>query len=91
MARSDGMLRLRDSSLEWRLVEGEVVVLDIDRAEFLAVNRSGAAIWSLLVEGASHNRLVAVMVERYDLDPTQAAADVGDFVAALTERGLLED
>ena len=43
-----------------------MVVLDIDRAEFLAVNRSGAPLWNLLAGGASRDQLVRALVERYD-------------------------
>jgi hypothetical protein len=86
----DRVLRLRDGSAEWRMVEGEVVVLDTERSEFLAVNRSGASLWSLLAEGASRDQLVDVLIDRYGLDAARAAADLDRFVADLTTRRLLE-
>ena len=87
---ADGVVRLRDGSAEWREVEGEVVVLDVDRAEFLAVNRSGAALWGLLAEGASRDQLVGVLVERYGLATVQAGTDVDEFLTVLADRRLLE-
>lgn len=87
---SDGLVRLRDGSLEWRLVEGEVVLLDGERAEFLAVNRTGAALWTLLVGGASRDELAAALVERFEVEAVDAAADVDRFLSALAERQLLQ-
>jgi hypothetical protein len=83
-------LRLRTGSLEWRLVEGEVVAVDLERSEYLLVNRTGAALWRLLAEGSSPGELAADLVERYGLAPRRAEADVEVFVAALAQRGLLE-
>ena len=86
-----GRLRLRDDSMQWRLVEGEVVVLDVDHAEFLAVNRSGAALWNRLAGGASRDQLVGVLVDRYGIEGVRAAADVDQFLTSLADRHLLED
>lgn len=86
----EGVLRLRQGALEWRLVEGEVVVLDIHRAEYLAVNHSGTSLWCLLADGASREQLVQALMERYDLDATQAATDVERFVTALADQHLLD-
>jgi hypothetical protein len=77
--------------MQWRLVEGEVVVLDVDHAEFLAVNRSGAALWNLLADGATRDQLVGVLVDRYGVEGVRAAADVRRFLTSLTDRHLLED
>lgn len=83
-------VRLRRRSLEWRLVEGEVVVLDLERSEYLVVNRCGTMLWHLLAEGASRADMAGHIVERYGIDPTRARADVETFLAALTARRLLE-
>ena len=86
----EGILRLREGSVEWRLVEGEVVALDVTTAEFLAVNRTGAVLWDLLAAGASRRQLAAVLIDRYGLDDGRAAADVDRFLSVLADRHLLE-
>lgn len=67
------------------------MVLDIDRSEFLVVNRSGAPLWGLLAGGASRDQLARALIERYDLDATEAAADVHRFLTFLADRQMLED
>jgi hypothetical protein len=85
-------LRVRDRGLAWRLVEGEVIVLDLHRSEYLAVNHTGAALWTMLADGdgATRAQLAGHLVERYGLDVTQAAADVQGFVITLEDRHLLD-
>jgi hypothetical protein len=84
------VLRVRDRDLAWRLVEGEVIVLDLHRSEYLAVNRSGAALWSMLADGVTRSQLVGHLVEHYGLDGSQAEADVQEFVVSLEDRHLLD-
>jgi len=82
--------RLRDGSVEWRMVDDELVALDTQGSMYLAGNRSAAALWPKLVEGASREQLVAALLERFDVDMDQASGDVDAFLANLRERGLLE-
>lgn len=84
-------LRLRDGAIEWREVEGEIVALDLDRSEYIAVNRAGTAIWALLAEGAQRGELAAQLVAEYGIDEASAGRDVDAFVDSLSERGLLAE
>ena len=83
-------LHLRGDGLDWRDFEGEIVALDIAQAEYYAVNRSGAVLWQAVARGATRQQLTDLLVERFGLSPEVAAADVGQFVADLERRGLLE-
>lgn len=84
------VLRLRQEALEWRMLEGEVVVLDLVRGEYLRVNGSGAGLWRLLADGAGRAELVRHLMEAYGLAEADADDDAGSFVADLTAKGLLE-
>jgi hypothetical protein len=83
-------LRLRTEGLEWRAVDGEMVVLDVVDSVYLASNRAGALLWNALAGGTTRDALVALIVETYDVTPAVAEADVDRFLAQLSDRGLLE-
>lgn len=83
-------MRLKRDPLEWREVDGEVVALDVEAAEYLAANPPGALLWRLLAEGASREELVEALVSRFDVDEATAARDADSFVATLRERDLIE-
>jgi Coenzyme PQQ synthesis protein D (PqqD) len=83
-------LKLRAEALEWREVEGEVVALDVRASQYLAVNRTGAVLWPLLVAGTDREALVAAVLAEFEVDSATAQRDVDAFVAALREQDLLE-
>jgi hypothetical protein len=81
--------RLRDGDLDWREVEGDVVVLDLRESRYLAINRTGQVLWSALAEGATRDELTERLVEAFGIDRAQAAADVDAFTSELESRDLL--
>jgi hypothetical protein len=76
--------------IDWREIDGEVVILDRRAGRYLAVNPSGTVLWPALVDGASEDTLVDRLMERYRLDRDRARSDVRAFVDWLTGHGLLE-
>lgn len=83
------VLRLRAEELEWRLADDEVVVLDLRRQRYLALNASGALIWRALAKGAGREELVGLLVATYGVSPGRAAADVEDLLASMAAESLL--
>lgn len=81
---------LRADAVDWREVDGQVVVLDRAGSVYLAVNAAGAALWPAIVEGATRSQLVQVLLDTFDVERDRAERDVDVFVASLGERGLLE-
>jgi hypothetical protein len=86
---SDIQLRLRDTDLDWREVEGELVALDLRESRYLAVNETGKKLWAALADGATRDELVERLVEAFGVERARAEADVDAFTAELDSRGLL--
>jgi len=84
------VVRLRPGAVEWREAEGELIALDLESSTYFAINRTGAAIWPSLVDGASRDDLVAQLTDKFDIDSETAARDVDAFLGQIAERGLLE-
>jgi len=85
-----GLFKLRADAVDWREVEGEVVVLDRMSSSYLAINTTGAVLWPALVEGSRTADLVSLLRSEFDVDEQRAEADVRAFVTMLRERDLLE-
>jgi hypothetical protein len=66
------------------------VLLDIDSGYFFQLNRTGAAIWSLVSEPRSLGAICDRMAGDFRVDPETCRADVVEFVGDLLERGVLE-
>lgn len=88
--QQNDVVRLRPEAVDWREVEGEVVVLDRNSSTYLAVNATGAALWPEIVRGSKIDELVALLRSRFDVDESRATADVEAFVSMLRQRDLLQ-
>lgn len=82
-------VRLRDDALTWRVVDGDVVVLDLKGGSYYKVNGSGAVLWELLAEPRTPEELVEALVARYDVDRPRALADVATFLDDMRAQQLL--
>jgi Coenzyme PQQ synthesis protein D (PqqD) len=82
-------LRLRDTDLHWREIDGEVIALEARGSTYLAANAAGTVLWHALAAGATRERLANELVRVYGIEHDRAVADVDGFVSALAEQGLL--
>lgn len=82
-------IKLRQSGVTWQVVGDDIIVLDFDGSMYLKVNGSGRVLWERLAEPADEVELVAVLRERFGIDESRAAADVGAFLTELRRRDLV--
>jgi coenzyme PQQ synthesis protein D (PqqD) len=82
-------VRLRTDALHWRIVDGEVLMLDSESGRYLALNRSGAALWEMLLAGTTRAQLTERLVSEYAIGPAQAAGDIEALLDDLSVRRLL--
>lgn len=84
------MIRARSSDLEWRAVHDEVVLLDLRTQHYLSLNRTGSALWPLIVEGVERGHLVQALRDRHDVDESVARRDIDVLVDQLRDADLLQ-
>ena len=82
---------MRQTGLNWREIDGEVVVLDIERSHYLNLNATGCVLWLMLAEGATTRQLVDKLIDEFDVTESTARGDVEAFIASCRESGLLAD
>jgi hypothetical protein len=82
-------IRLRESDLAWREIEGQIVAIDLSSSTYLAVNRSGTVLWPMLVAGTTKDALASALVQAFTLDDEAARRDVEAFLGELRDRRLL--
>lgn len=83
------MIRLRATDLHWRVVDGEVIAIDLRSGRYLGLNGSGAGLWELIAAGATREELVERLVRDYGIDRARARRDVDALLADLVARTLL--
>jgi hypothetical protein len=83
-------LKLRNSRVRWRDMEGELVAVDVTASRYLGANASGLLLWRALVEGTRRDDLVGRLVDAFGIAPERAGADVDRFIEEVAALGLLE-
>ena len=74
-----------------RLVGEETVVLDLASGHYFGLDAVGKLIWESVSDGQSLADAVDAIVAEYEVDKSQAEADVKAFASQLVERGLLAE
>ena len=83
------MLRLRDDTIAWREVDGEVLVLDLTESRYHALNESATMLWRMLGTGTTTEALAQALVDRYGVSAEEATADVAELLETCRARGYL--
>ena len=72
-----------------RLVGDETVLLDLASGHYFGVDGVGKLIWESVSDGKTLAETVDAIVDEFDVEKSQAEADVSAFASQLVERGLL--
>jgi Coenzyme PQQ synthesis protein D (PqqD) len=83
------LLRLNESALSWRDVDGEIIALQHESSEYVSTNGTGALLWKAIATGASREHLIALIVSEFGIDQSRAAVDTDAFLDTLAAHGLL--
>jgi hypothetical protein len=83
-------LTLVKDRVEWREIDGEITLLDLQASQYVALNRSGSLLWLSLAGGATRDHLVGLLVGRFGITAERASADVDLFLRDLAGRGFLQ-
>ena len=72
-------------------MNGETVMMHIDKGTYFALTGSGGQIWAALEQPATTEEIVRFVESEYDVsDVDDLAGMIGEFVGQLVEQGLVE-
>jgi hypothetical protein len=83
-------VKLRRDGLIWRRAGDDLIALDLTRSQYLASNATAAVVWEALAEGATRDGLVEVLCAHFEVERSEAGADVDRLLSWLESEGLLE-
>jgi hypothetical protein len=90
MSAHKGQRPLIESSLTWRILEGDAIIVSPRNGKIRVLNQSGAFIWQLLAAEQSILEISNALVEQYEISQEQAFLDLEAFLHDLTQRGLVQ-
>ena len=89
MALEDSTLLARAEGLLESEIDGEAVMMSIERGEYYGLDEVGTEIWRLLERPRSLGEICASLLERYEVEPETCRADVARFLEGLLSDGTL--
>jgi len=69
---------------------GETVLLNLRTEQYFGLDETGTRIWELILASHSPEAIVDQLLAEFDVERSQAAADVERLVAELEQAGLVE-
>ena len=70
-------------------LEGEAVLLHMDTKDYFRLNDTAAWVWKGLERGLDRAGLLQSLLERYEVEPAEAEAQLDQLLGELTQRGLI--
>ena len=86
---SDETFRVATPQVIHETVDGEVILIHLERGTYHSLRGSGALLFEPLLRGASARELEAVLAAQTDADPTTVQAAVARVVDALWRQALV--
>ena len=69
-------------------LEGELVILSLDRAEYYGLNPTGTRVWQWMTQGASIGTMADRLADAHRVDTERARNDVLALAQSLLAEGL---
>jgi len=86
---ADSVVR-RHPDLPYRVVDDEVVMLDLDQGKYFGLDSVGSRIWELAEQPVSVGDLCTRLLEEFDVSAEQCLEDVLGFLEQMVEHELVE-
>lgn len=77
---------------QWRVVDDEAVIVNIESSYYYGLNQTGTFIWSLLTgEALSADEIVERVSAAFNISAAEIAGDVRRVLSELTSENLLKE
>ena len=71
-------------------MDGDLVMMSIERGEYYGVGGVGPRVWELLEEPISIDGLTATICSEFEVEEARCREDVTQFVTQMSEMGLIQ-
>ena len=71
-------------------LDGEAVILNLQKGVYYGLNRVGARIWELLQQPRTVADLRSLLVKEFNVEPARCAQDLEALLGELSNHGLIE-
>lgn len=81
--------RVNSAKVVHETIDGEVVVVNLDKGDYYSFLATGAEIWEGILQGKPTDRVFQEILDRYEGEPSQIETSIQDFLAKLQHEELI--
>lgn len=74
---------IRNLEIDDTNIDGETVMMDIEKGEYYALNEVGTRIWELTREKIKINDIISTLLDEYDVNEHQCRKSIMGFIERL--------
>lgn len=90
MIKSSDKFRVNAPKVVHETIEGEVVIVNLDKGDYYSLVQAGADIWSGVVNGISKGEILEEMIQRYAGEQATIENSVNNFIEQLQREELIK-
>jgi len=79
-----------DSRFISNTVDDELILMNIESGDYIALRTSGQVIWEILAKPITIKKLIASILDEYEVGEAEATADTMDFLKQLLDQGMIK-
>ncbi len=79
----------RDSQLVSTIMDGNMVMMDVEHGAYYGLGSVGTRIWELLEGPVSAQQIIQALCSEFEVDETTCKADVEKFIGDMEEKGMV--
>ncbi|MCF8331783.1 MAG: lasso peptide biosynthesis PqqD family chaperone [Bacteroidales bacterium] len=89
MLSEKNVIQKSDNSIE-STIDGDIVLMNLDNNEYYSMDDIGSAIWQMLNEPKSIERIINELLKQYKVDREVCAKDTMKFLEQLYDKGIIK-
>lgn len=70
-------------------MDGEIVMLSLQRGEYFGLDKVGSRIWELIEHPVTVREIKQILLEEYEVDESTCEKDLVEFLEDLVNKGLI--
>ena len=80
----------RAKDIPWRIIEGEAIVVEVDKGEIIHLNETAAEIWNVLDGKKTVSDIIKHICRAFEVGEAEAERDSLEFLGQLIDMGIVE-
>lgn len=87
---TNNSLILQNKEIDVTDLNGEKVIMNIDKCQYFALDEVGSRIWEIVTKPIKVNEIICTILSEYNIDNETCEKEVTEFLTELKEVGLIE-